>query len=179
MAGYNGYKMSNNAVQAYEDGEMLMSKWTKTAIIANIKEQADDGEVSLKCSLTVLKKISAGVLRDRCLYRSSWHHTGKYYHETDFYSLDTSAIEELTNEDLQQMALDYKEEQERIKREKAEDTGKKCECTFLVWPSFGKHARPEEITKVGIIKGNWFYRPNGRKKSIYARGFREIREISE
>ncbi len=57
MAGYDGYRMSNNAVQAYEDGEMLMSKWTKTAIIASTKEQVMDGGASLKCSLQVLRKF--------------------------------------------------------------------------------------------------------------------------
>ena len=38
--GYHGYSMSNNAKEAYENGEMPLSKWTKTAIIdaiANIR----------------------------------------------------------------------------------------------------------------------------------------------
>lgn len=29
MAGYSGYSMSNNAVDAYESGEKPRSKWTK------------------------------------------------------------------------------------------------------------------------------------------------------
>ena len=28
-SGYSGYSMSNRAVDAYEDGEMPLSKWTK------------------------------------------------------------------------------------------------------------------------------------------------------
>lgn len=41
MAGYNGYSMSNNAVAAYEDGEMPLSKWSKTAILEVIEENED------------------------------------------------------------------------------------------------------------------------------------------
>lgn len=33
MAGYYGYSMSNNAVEAYENGEMPISKWTKKEIV--------------------------------------------------------------------------------------------------------------------------------------------------
>jgi len=29
MSGYDGYSMSNNAVDAYENGEKPISKWTK------------------------------------------------------------------------------------------------------------------------------------------------------
>lgn len=29
MAGYHNYSMSNNAVDAYQDGLMPISKWTK------------------------------------------------------------------------------------------------------------------------------------------------------
>lgn len=35
MAGYYGYSMSNNAVEAYKSGEKPFSKWTKTEIIKN------------------------------------------------------------------------------------------------------------------------------------------------
>ena len=33
-SGYSGYSMSNRAVDAYEDGEMPLSKWTKKMIIS-------------------------------------------------------------------------------------------------------------------------------------------------
>ena len=36
MAGYYGYSMSNNAVSAYEEGEMPLSKWTKQGVIEYI-----------------------------------------------------------------------------------------------------------------------------------------------
>ena len=39
MAGYNGWSMSNNAIEAYENGEKPLSKWTKTDIFEAIEEQ--------------------------------------------------------------------------------------------------------------------------------------------
>lgn len=36
MAGYHNYSMSNNAVAAYENGEMPLSKWSKKAILAAV-----------------------------------------------------------------------------------------------------------------------------------------------
>ena len=38
-AGYHGYSMSNNAVAAYDNGEMPLSKWTKSAILNELVEQ--------------------------------------------------------------------------------------------------------------------------------------------
>ena len=38
MTGYVGYSMSNNAVDAYNAGEMPFSKWTKTAILKDVAE---------------------------------------------------------------------------------------------------------------------------------------------
>ena len=32
-SGYSGYSMSNNAVNAYENGEMPLSKWTKDCLL--------------------------------------------------------------------------------------------------------------------------------------------------
>lgn len=36
MAGYSGYSMSNNAVDAYENGEKPYSKWTKQDLLIDI-----------------------------------------------------------------------------------------------------------------------------------------------
>ena len=38
MAGYNGWSMSNNAVQAYEDGEKPLSKWTKKTLVYALQQ---------------------------------------------------------------------------------------------------------------------------------------------
>lgn len=38
MAGYSGWSMSNNAVDAYSNGEKPLSKWTKADIFDTIEE---------------------------------------------------------------------------------------------------------------------------------------------
>ena len=94
MAGYSGWSMSNNAVDAYSNGEKPLSKWTKADIFDTIEEQ----EIELKCSMEKFKKLPVKVLKEVCLRYSSWHHTSNHYNQTDFYSLDISRIENLTDE---------------------------------------------------------------------------------
>lgn len=80
MAGYNGWSMSNNAVEAYANGEKPLSKWSKADILEAIEEQ----EVELNCTMEKLRKIPAKVLKLVCLRYSSWHHTSNHFNKTDF-----------------------------------------------------------------------------------------------
>ena len=41
MSGYNGYSMSNNAVEAYDSGKKPFSKWTKLDFLQEF-EQIDE-----------------------------------------------------------------------------------------------------------------------------------------
>ena len=50
MSGYYGYSMSNNAVEAYENGERPLSKWRKSDIL----EAISVSEIELKCSISKL-----------------------------------------------------------------------------------------------------------------------------
>lgn len=179
MAGYYGYSMSNNAVQAYMDGEKPLSKWRKKDILDAIGEKLADGEISLQCSMEQLRKTPAGALREICLCGSSSHHTSKYYNMTDFYGLDEDALEDLTDGRLQEISLEFREKQEKLKREKENEREEIWECTFLEWSGTRRHPKAEEITETGIIKGNWFSRPGGGRKSIHANGFRKIRRVDE
>lgn len=104
MAGYNGYSMSNNAVTAYENGEMPLSKWTKREIIFAISNINTDVDENL------VKKLTKQTLQDEFLSLSSWHHTSKFYNQTNFYEIDEEAVEELTNEKLKEMIEEQNEE---------------------------------------------------------------------
>lgn len=177
MSGYHGYSMSNNAVQAYEDGERPISKWKKEDIIGSIEEMDGNGEISLQCSLSALKKLPEGALKEACLSYSSWHHTGKYYNETEFYSLDEERIEDLTDERLKEIQAGYRKRQEELKKEKEQE--EEWVCSFLEWTGTRNYPRAKEVTETGIIKGKWFIRYDGSKKSIHARGFRKIRRTDE
>ena len=41
-SGYIGHSMSRRAAEAYEDGEMPKSKWTKKAMVAAIQSYCDE-----------------------------------------------------------------------------------------------------------------------------------------
>lgn len=172
MAGYNGFSMSNNAIAAYESGEKPLSKWTKADIIEAIEDNIRAEELTLNCNSGKLKKLPVKVLKQVCLYCSSWHHTSNHYNKTDFYSLDIDEIEELTDEKIDNMIAEYKSEKP------AEPTEEKWKCAFLEWSGTRKHPKATEIIEVGIIKGDWFYRTDGSKKKTTANGFKFIEKIS-
>lgn len=169
MAGYNGWSMSNNAVAAYEDGEKPLSKWTK----ADIFDAIEDHEIELKCSIEKLRKLPVKLLKEVCLTYSSWHHTSNHYNKTDFYSLDVDRIENLTDDKIEELLLDYK----TGKKVESKPSEGKWECAFLEWSGSRKHPVATEVIEEGIIKGNWFYRKDGSKKKTTANGFRFIKQI--
>lgn len=88
-SGYVGWSMSRRAVAAYEDGEKPRSKWTKKAMIAAIKDACDDLDLAYDPAIEKMKKAE---LFHTFLYNSSWHHTGKFFNETDFYAIDEDAL---------------------------------------------------------------------------------------
>lgn len=165
MAGYDGYSMSNNARDAYSDGEKPISKWTKSEILKSVSEIRPD-------IVENLKKIDVKTLKSKLLFQSSWHHSSKYYNKTDFYSLDVDVIQELTNEEIQEM-LSSKNEQSKQEQIKSE----KYLCRYLVWGGTRKHPKAHEEESEGEIKGNWFYLPDGRKKSITSNGFSIVKKL--
>ena len=162
MAGYKGYSMSNNAVEAYLDGEKPMSKWTKTDIIGAIKELVENEELIVKFSIEKLKKIPLNTLKDLCLNRSSWHHTSKHYNKTDFYSIDFVVLEKLTDEVIAELS--------ETKNEKEESKAETRKVKYLTWSGTKKHPKATEHIEEVEVVGNWAYTSNG-KKSIKANGF--------
>lgn len=166
MAGYNGFSMSNNAVSAYENGEKPLSKWTKKDILSGIKAI----DVELKCDFSKLQKAPVKVLKDLCLYCSSWHHTSSHYNKTDFYSIDEDKVENLTDEQIEDAILSSKHIEEKPAEEK-------WKCAFLEWSGSRKHPKATEVIEIGVVKGDWFYREDGSKKKTTANGFRFIEKI--
>ena len=87
--GYIGCSMSVNAALAYASGEKPKSRWTKAAMLDAIADYCDlfglpyDGRAA---------GLTKNALFDRFFEWKSWHHTGKYANETDFYGLDEDAV---------------------------------------------------------------------------------------
>ena len=163
MAGYHNYSMSNNAVAAYENNEKPLSKWTKQEIINQVLE------VNPALDEKLLKSIKVKILKSYMLHRTSWHHTSNYYNRTDFYSLDDEYIESIDNGFLEELAS--------IKEEKKKVTEETWKCEYLVWSGTRKHPKAEKKVSIGTIKGNWFYLPDGSKKSVNANGFEKLERV--
>lgn len=89
-SGYIGHSMSRRAAEAYEDGEMPKSKWTKKAMVAAIQSYCD--EFDMFFDPDVLKGMRKDEVFERFFHESSWHHTSKFFNETDFYKLDEDAV---------------------------------------------------------------------------------------
>lgn len=122
MAGYNGFSMSNNAVAAYADGEMPLSKWTKAAILEAIFENCEIAEEKAN----LLRKMIAKELKGAFLHLSSWHHTSKFYNCTNFYSLDFEAVEKMTAEEIKNIISNRKKAARRSAEEIQEEKNAKA-----------------------------------------------------
>lgn len=68
--------MSVRARQAYDMGAKPLSKWTKQDFLNAYPKHAD-----------FIKKQNLETLKENLLAYDSWHHTGKMFNKTDFYSL--------------------------------------------------------------------------------------------
>jgi hypothetical protein len=177
MAGYCGYSMSNNAVDAYNSGEKPLSRWTKAEIIEGVQEAIKEGDIEPKFDLENLKKLTLKSLKEVTLIYTSWHHTSNHFNETDFFSINVYALNELTNEKIEQIVKESKEEKAKKKAKKKEPEEEVWKCAFLIWEGTRKHPKATEVIEVGTIKGNWFYRKNGTKKKVDANGFRKIERV--
>ena len=178
MAGYSGYSMSNNAVSAYNNGEMPMSKWTKGEIIKGVESYQKDNDVKLSFEIDTLKKLAVKDLKDMILYKSSWHHTSMHFNNTDFYSIDTDKLDELTEKELVQTIEERKAAAKEIKGKIIEEpVTETWKCAYLEWSGSRNHPKADRIEAEGVIKGNWFHLKDGSKKSINANGFEKLERI--
>lgn len=116
--GYIGKSMSVNAAEAYKGGEMPLSKWTKDAII-------EDLEYNYRDDLAGKAKALPAWLLKEFLEKSSWHHTGAFYSQTNFYSFNAEKLEALAGEEIEEMKaerkakLEHTKESRKAKREAA------------------------------------------------------------
>lgn len=159
QSGYVGCKMSERAKEAYDNGERPMSKWNKWDILNELEYDLDDDTIAK------LSKYSTQTLKNVCLEWTSWHHTGSYANETDFY-----AVMDGKNADLNQVFSDLDEEEKvlkefrkRQKEEKRllESTEEKCYFRFGVWSGTKKHPKLVYYRAYGIKKGVWIYYMDG------------------
>lgn len=157
MAGYYGYSMSNNAIDAYERNEKPISKWTKKDIMEELVLQGASSSL-----LETVKKIRLKVLREVVLEKCGWHHTGKFYNRTDFYRVDASRIDLETIDSIAQYsAMKFEQPKTKVSYRKVR---------YYIWFGTRRYPKKKEVIERCKVEGNWAYTVNG-KKNIHANGF--------
>lgn len=154
--GYIGHKMSERAVDAYRSGEKPLTKWTRDEILKGIKSCYPDAVAH--CS-----QFSLSFLREHFLFCSSWHHTGKYYQKTYFYSFET----ELYLEDI--LAL---KEQKTVKKKASEFYP--VLAIWTEWEGTRKHSKPVTCSSYGRSNGTAFYSFAGTRKLCAGNNYSEF-----
>lgn len=164
MAGYHNFSMSNNAIDAYRNGEMPLSKWTKGIILEKLEIRDYNVEM--------FKKLTVAQLKKYFLRYSSWHHTSSRYNCTDFYSMDWDTVEEFAKGDL----IIEKETKEK----KVETTVKSMiEIEYPVWGGTRNHPRITGYeTMEGERNGDWCV-GSWKRKKISGNGVTILREWTE
>ena len=94
---YIGQRMSVNAYNAYLNDKRPWSKWDKRSIL----EQLGRGRAK------EVERYNTLVLRRYFLIYSEWHHTSKYFNETDFFVVDSEKM--ISIDLLDDMQERYKE----------------------------------------------------------------------
>lgn len=174
QTGYIGCSMSINARDAYEAGEMPKSKWTKTAMVAALRTWCEDNDRVFDESICKMRKDE---IFARMFWCSSWHHTGKFANETDFYSVNDDIAEDrfapMTAEQIAErraeqsarLAAAEAEREAREAREDAEREAKRAreDAENTWWAANGCHpcsiaaaliACPEKVRVWTSRKGN-------------------------
>lgn len=95
QSGYVGTSMSENALLAYEEGEKPKSKWTKKAMVTELRECCDANDLVFDEAVAKMKKDD---IFERFFEWKSWHHTSKFANETDFYGVDWGELKEAFRE---------------------------------------------------------------------------------
>lgn len=99
--GYCGASMSEGAADAYADGEMPKSRWTKGAILKAVEALCDELDLAFDDSVSCMTKDD---LWFEFIEWRSWHHTGKFANETDFYGVSERSVRnrfrDLTEDEL-------------------------------------------------------------------------------
>lgn len=81
--------MSVRAGEAYEQGEMPISRWTKTAIIQAVKGYCFDFDLAYDPDIE--KKTKAELTKEFLEYKS-WHHSSRTAREVEFFGLNEDAV---------------------------------------------------------------------------------------
>ena len=134
-SGYHGYSMSLHAAEAYSNGEMPLSKWSKQEILDLCGDRAEG-----------LADLTVGELRRELLVSTGWHHTSSRCNITDFYRLDEDALEDMTDERIASIIAARKPRAPRTHKE--EPRMLRARVSFKVWGGTRKHPTCKQVIEV-------------------------------
>lgn len=117
--GYLGSSMSVRAAEAYEQGEMPISRWTKTAIIQAVKGYCFDFDLAYDPDIE--NNTKAELVKEFLEYKS-WHHSSRTAREVEFFGLNEDAVcrsfEQMSEEQIierdRQMAAEQAAQEARL-----------------------------------------------------------------
>lgn len=158
------FSMSERAAEAYANGEMPLSKWSKTAILAALRE---DEHEELAAALEG-RQYTLAFLKAQFLRNSSWHHTSCKYNSTDFYSLDTLADDDEAYIAELPAQLAAWQAAAGAKVEKEVTPWRKGKLVWQQWEQMrGRRGRYVQRSAAGWVRqeGAWMCLYDGRGKS--------------
>lgn len=168
--GYIGQRMSERAAAAYDMGEKPFSKWTKSEIIDRLQRLIDSGDLeSSEEDMKRIKRLTSRVVKIAFLKKSSWHHTGKYYNETDFYDIV---------DDFSKICLDDLEQMDRCARSEAkeEKEAKKAEIWAIITYYWTENRGSKKWARIYECHQNFLAKICG-KAAIIAKGWQKDKKV--
>lgn len=160
-SGYNGYRMSKRATEAYGNGEKPLSRWTKKEML----EWIDDERI---------RKYPLSVLKSYFLRMSSWHHTSRFANSTDFYSIDWDRVGHIDFGELERLAKEEKKKQSGNEDKKP----RKAIVSYGEWEGTKRHPRLVRKKEYAVIMGRWAYLESGRRKDTTGSHFESCEFLS-
>ena len=138
--------MSNNAVYAYNNYEMPKSKWNKRRIFEAIEFEIKSNNAWFEITeevISELQKLPLKILYKYILEYRSWHHTSKYFNQTDFYGINLNNLEELTVEEIRKIPIYEKARNEYIN-------------SLYSYESFYKYIKDNNLENIHSLEKNNF-----------------------
>lgn len=157
------YSMSVNASDAYERGEMPLSRWTKTKILQCTRKPVIER--------LQLESVPLDVLKIYALEETCEHHTSKLYNSTAFYCVRSEIS------DACELGCGIDEERERLhvawveamamrgaKPRHMERVATKARVSWDEWDQRGK--RFVHFESWAVLSGPWAYCERGKRKKV-------------
>lgn len=157
MAGYSGYSMSNNAIKAYDEGKLPLSKITRKTL----------DKFNISISVEMFKWICQ---HKRIICPCEWHHTSKHYNETNFYDL-VEAAKILKGINLSVIEKEYRAWKAAQKPKEKDNIVYCASVSYQLLKGLNKKRKYVTYEDYAVICNGWAYLVSGGKKSVDGQHF--------